>query len=111
MVSGEIYLRYFSVSCELALLEPSLTVGDSFIFHVPLGEHPKLLQGPTFPHAGALGHDLIPVQITGTCCLDVFSEQLFAGWQLSEQQWVCQFNARFHQFCPGCSCVLPGVVV
>lgn len=30
------------------------------------GEHPKLLQGPPFPCAGALGHALVPVHV---CCL------------------------------------------
>lgn len=43
------------------------------------------LQGPSFPCAGALGHGLVPVQIPRTHCLDVFQEQLFPGWQLSEQ--------------------------
>lgn len=63
------------------------------------GEHPKLLQGPSFPCAGALGHGLVPVQIPSTHCLDVFQEQLFAGWQLSEQGLPIQ--------CP----LSPGVVL
>lgn len=94
------------MSCELALIEPSLTISDSFSFHVALGEHPKLLGGPTFPRSGVLGHGLYPVQILCTRCLDVFSEQLFAGWQLSEWQWVCQSSVHSHQFV-----ILPRVVV
>lgn len=65
------------------------------------GEHPKLLQAPFFPCAGAPGHGLVPVQQTpSTHCWDVFQEQLFAGWQFSEQGLPAQCP-----WSPGC--VLP----
>lgn len=66
------------------------------------GEHPKLLQGPFFLHAGALGHGLVPVQqIPSTHCFDVFQEQLFAGWQFSEQGLSVQCPLL-----PGCGSAL-----
>lgn len=65
------------------------------------GEHPKLLQGLSFPRAGALGPGLVPVQIPSTYCLDVFQEQLFAGWQFSEQGLPIQCPLS-----PGCGSAL-----
>ena len=53
-VWGDLLEIVLCMSCELALIEPSLTVADSFSFHVALAESPELLRGPTFPRAGAL---------------------------------------------------------
>lgn len=72
----------------------------------------KLLQGPSFPYAGALGRGFVPVQIPSTHCSDVFQEQLSAGGS-SEQGLPIRARARSHQgwFCPGSPRVQPGVMV